>query len=463
MLEPVGADKWTEHGVTTTFIATDDDTNDTNTKVTDGCGFGWRFTYTRTTQNIGPPGRSNRDSDTRLQRHVLAIGFDPNLLVRNAVGVVDIIVRSSRSVTGAGSKALDPSGGNSVYAFDDRGQQLYVTSCPVCDLVYNDIGALKADTITVTVSFQSPDIHMPVSLPMPPAAARFTRSVYDTILIGTELNDVEFILPSRKKLDQVMAYKAVYGNREVLRGISSYLDTLLFDDNFTEASLRAFGEHKAPSVSDVFEYESDSDMEEESEEESVEQGAKDAPLPDESHQEGQDNAQASPKVSDSPATPFDAFADTEQPRREVNAERRKGRVLHIDGFAHHTWRALVFYLYTGKITFRELKSSDPFPPSPSDGCSPKSMYRVAHMLEMPDLQTLCLKNLESQLTAENIVQEVFSVFTSRYADVREMEISILKKYYKECAQERTAILARVVKGELPHCMDVVKAMMNFAK
>ena len=78
---------------------------------------------------------------------------------------------------------------------------------------------------TVTVSFQSPDIHMPVSPQMPPAAARFTRSVYDTILIGTELNDLEFILPSRKKLDQVMAYKAVYGNREVLRGISSYLDT----------------------------------------------------------------------------------------------------------------------------------------------------------------------------------------------------------------------------------------------
>ena len=111
---------------------------------------------------------------------------------------------------------------------------------------------------------------------------------------------------------------------------------VLFDDHFAEASLRAFGENKAPSASDVLEYESDSDMEEESEEESVEQGAKDAPLPDESHQEGQDNAQASPKVSDSPATPFDAFGDIEQPRRDVNAERRKGRVLHIDGFAYHT-------------------------------------------------------------------------------------------------------------------------------
>ena len=112
--------------------------------------------------------------------------------------------------------------------------------------------------------------------------------------------------------------------------------TVLFDDHFAEASLRAFGEHKAPSASDVLEYESDSDIEEEFEEESVEQGANDASMPDESRQEGQDDGQASPKVSDSAATPFDAFGDTVQPRREVNAERRKGRVLHIDGFAHHT-------------------------------------------------------------------------------------------------------------------------------
>ena len=102
---------------------------------------------------------------------------------------------------------------------------------------------------------------------------------------------------------------------------------VLLDDHFAEASLRAFGEHKVPSASDVLEYESDSDIEEDFD---------DASMPDESRQEGQDDGQASPKVSDSAATPFDAFGDTVQPRREVNAERRKGRVLHIDGFAHHT-------------------------------------------------------------------------------------------------------------------------------
>ena len=56
-----------------------------------------------------------------------------------------------------------------------------------------------------------------------------------------------------------------------------------------------------------------------------------------------------------------------------------------------------------------------------------------------------------------------TLISDRYTDVSKMEISTLKKYYKECAPERTAILARVVKGELPHCMDVVEAMVNFAK
>ena len=225
MLERVGADEWTEHGVTTTFIAVDDAANDAIPRVTDGCGFGWRFTYNRTAQSACPTGKSSRRSDRTKEKIVLAIGFDPYLLVRDTIGIVDIIARSSRSATGSGSKTFNPSGGNGLYALDDRGQQLYVTSCPVCALVYNDTQSLKADKITITVSFHSPDIHMPVSPPRPPAATRFTQSVYDTILIGTELNDVEFILPSRKNLDRVTAHKAVYGNREVLRGMSSYLDT----------------------------------------------------------------------------------------------------------------------------------------------------------------------------------------------------------------------------------------------
>ena len=50
-----------------------------------------------------------------------------------------------------------------------------------------------------------------------------------------------------------------------------------------------------------------------------------------------------------------------------------------------SWKSLVFYLYTGKIEFRPLKSTaasqtrSETEVSPA-ACSPKSMYRIAHMV-----------------------------------------------------------------------------------
>ncbi|KZT19699.1 hypothetical protein NEOLEDRAFT_1123756 [Neolentinus lepideus HHB14362 ss-1] len=70
--------------------------------------------------------------------------------------------------------------------------------------------------------------------------------------------------------------------------------------------------------------------------------------------------------------------------------QRKGRVVIIKDAAFDTWQALLFYLYTGDIAFRPLKSQQEIRPKTSfqeDGhggeqawpqpCSPKSMYRLA--------------------------------------------------------------------------------------
>ena len=64
---------------------------------------------------------------------------------------------------------------------------------------------------------------------------------------------------------------------------------------------------------------------------------------------------------------------------------------------------------------------------------------------------------------QTIIDAGLILNSTRYPDVKEMEILTLKKYYNECAEERKAILGRVVKGELPHCEDIVEAMMNFTK
>ncbi|TFY58912.1 hypothetical protein EVJ58_g6109 [Rhodofomes roseus] len=96
----------------------------------------------------------------------------------------------------------------------------------------------------------------------------------------------------------------------------------------------------------------------------------------------------------------------------------------ITDVAYLTWRAFVFYLYFGKVNFLPLKSTqdedraaeleralnneNAVPP-----CSPKSMYRLAEKYGIVELQTLAYEAIRIRLSTKNIVQEVFSRFTSR--------------------------------------------------
>ena len=192
LLQRCGSDEWSRHGITTTFRVANLDEPDPNHRVTDGCGFGWRFTYVLTTQNIAPAA-SNATPDPATQRQLLSIGFDPYLLVRASVGIVDIVARSSQSLMRDASKTLGTLNGNTTTVFDDRGNTFRSETCAVCDFVYRDIRDLKVDTITISVSFQSPEIRIPVLPPVLPAAVKFTQRIYDTVLTGAEVNDVEFI------------------------------------------------------------------------------------------------------------------------------------------------------------------------------------------------------------------------------------------------------------------------------
>lgn len=53
------------------------------------------------------------------------------------------------------------------------------------------------------------------------------------------------------------------------------------------------------------------------------------------------------------------------------------------------------------------KPSSPTPPAcPPLPASPKSVYQLAHLLDLPDLQTLALTNLKAQLTSDNVVYQL---------------------------------------------------------
>jgi len=71
---------------------------------------------------------------------------------------------------------------------------------------------------------------------------------------------------------------------------------------------------------------------------------------------------------------------------------RLGRVVHVPGTAHATWKAYIFYLCTGEISFRPLRSSPKSQQSRDSQseinhnappCSPKSMYWLIALESIP--------------------------------------------------------------------------------
>ncbi|EGN91845.1 hypothetical protein SERLA73DRAFT_191909 [Serpula lacrymans var. lacrymans S7.3] len=148
------------------------------------------------------------------------------------------------------------------------------------------------------------------------------------------------------------------------------------------------------------------------------------------------------------------------PARPVPTFRISGRTLLVKDYAFKTWQALIFYLYTGAIAFSNLKSEEttnmadtctPFP------CSPKSMYRLADKFGLEDLKELAFRSICTKVTKCNIVDEVFSKFTSQYPAVQAKELELLVQHMN--SPEVISALPRkfhsIARGDLPHCADVL--------
>ena len=123
------------------------------------------------------------------------------------------------------------------------------------------------------------------------------------------------------------------------------------------------------------------------------------------------------------------------------------RIVNIDAAAYTTYRALLCWLQTGHIAFAPLRSSfrlqsDPIALRTAKiktahlklshpvSASPKSVYRLAHFLELPKFAKLALDNLKSQLTKENIAFEVFGDVASIYEEVRKVEVEYAVEHWE---------------------------------
>ncbi|KAL8289996.1 hypothetical protein RQP46_002935 [Phenoliferia psychrophenolica] len=148
---------------------------------------------------------------------------------------------------------------------------------------------------------------------------------------------------------------------------------------------------------------------------------------------------------------------------------------HSCTFPHHkieitqstytTYKAVLCWIYTNHISWAPLASSftgtstarrsnavrkatqqRPKLPTPA---SPKSVYRLAHLLEIPALQRLALDELKSQLTVANAAAELFSQTSGRYDDVLKVVLAYVKENKGEVMKSSawTKILEQV--EELP--------------
>lgn len=264
--------------------------------------------------------------------------------------------------------------------------------------------------------------------------------------------DVKFFAFSRRQFSEdgtvrVDKPQHVLAISSVLREVE-YFDKLL-SGGFAESNGRAsvdaaFPEYQAP-YTDEYDYESDSDLEDDELEPELEEMAS------QSRRAGKQR-------------------DTSSGVQSASYGGQCQRIVIKDA-AYHTWRAFVFYLYFKKVNFLPLKSEDPQArvaaltqalddPEAIPPCSPKSMYRLAEKYGITDLQDRAFTEIRSQLSPKNIVSEIFSRFTSRYDKVRELEIDFLRAHHLEVDEALGVILGKVAQGEFPHTGELLKTLFD---
>ena len=168
------------------------------------------------------------------------------------------------------------------------------------------------------------------------------------------------------------------------------------------------------------------------------------------------------------------------------------------------WHAFLWYCYTGNLKFGKLKSQvepggqhlrvaslDGEPPT----CSPKSMYRLADLVRIlvrriqmkklskfsqigdEDLKAKALVAIKQNMSEENVLDETFSVFTSklviphtdhgssltsmnRYPDVREIQLGMLMKFCRSPRVKEAFLRAIEKYSSMPHARPVFSAFYD---
>ncbi|GAA6002163.1 hypothetical protein JCM10207_003104 [Rhodosporidiobolus poonsookiae] len=172
------------------------------------------------------------------------------------------------------------------------------------------------------------------------------------------------------------------------------------------------------------------------------------------------------KARSAPEPETAAYEDSDEEEKSSTASPASPRPIYrivVRDASYRTYRAALFWLATGQISFAHLSSLYPpsssssspsLPPNQTDGAlapaSPKSLYRLADYISLAPLKALAFTNLESQLCANNCLAELLSDLAADYPDVREACVAAVLRNWPVLVEngEIDELGRRVVEGEL---------------
>ncbi|KIJ59613.1 hypothetical protein HYDPIDRAFT_33053 [Hydnomerulius pinastri MD-312] len=242
-------------------------------------------------------------------------------------------------------------------------------------------------------------------------------------LLGEELIHTQFYLFSSrsKKKETVRKPRVLCVNNTIVTQSSPYFTKLLAtDEEASDATIFEFPEghglYDEMPFGD-YGYEDDSDLDDEVDDERNAIGKPEKLLGGGSGAQLSGFGGAKPSLQ-APVDSDDIAASIviSSPLRHI-----KSRYILVKDTAFRTWKALLFYLYTGRVVFCDLRSQGRASPAALDStsepprCSAKSMYRLARKVGCERLEVKALDAIRERLSMDNIIPELGLVLPSRSA------------------------------------------------
>lgn len=172
---------------------------------------------------------------------------------------------------------------------------------------------------------------------------------------------------------------------------------------------------------------------------------------------------------------------SEQPDPLPVTLNRPFRRIKVDSKAYTTYRAVLCYMQTGVIAFAPLRSTFRNLPNSSSvdqrraallefrvdtshplPASPKSIYRLANYLLLPELASLALANIKSQLTIENIAYEVFGDVAFKHEEVGAIMLEFASKNWKVVGKGRAMKEVKQLanEGKMPYFTEMSSQLLD---